>query len=344
MQWNTLKKAFNWKYLLVLTALIMLGGCFGFAILLPFFDQILLVLFILLSVIAIILFEPSHTTEAIDLDHAAPPTNAGILSFNWEKAENSAQNSGQTIDLPAGNYQLSLPFSDYTRTGKTLRPNNHFHLEHAFHFGIPLLSKKDAQGNFPETIDEAKHSNTPSSLSFTPVASNQQQLDEHMEWLSTEENMLSVSLSDSEVRLYKPITLKRDNQVVATINSLLVERNQVEKAGRLSLSMTGMYGSIKTTEPNTSYGSGTFSFVVKNLDAGRVHKIEKEIQSIKHLSKERQMLAQLQILTDLKALCKKGSTLTVSYDIKTVTGPETKHYTIDLNELVKAQNLALMLG
>ncbi len=329
----SLKRLFNWKFLTFL-AVLGLAACFGHVIYNPL--QAVAIFFILLYAL-IVLTISSDSAEAIANFNAAnitppPKTNAAVFSVNWtNKAD--AQNSG-------GNYQLSLPFSDYVRTGNGVKPNSHFHLAQGFHFGMPLLAEKDASGNLPETIDEAKQFNSPFSLSFTPIASNKQQLAENAEWLALENNIpqstLGAARTDNIVRLYQPITLKKDNQIVATVNTMVIEKNQVQQGNHVNIALDGVYSPIKTQERNVKAAPGSFSFVLNHLDASLVHQLEKEVQTIKNLPSDKQMLMQIKMLSQLKALCQKGSTLTVTYDANTVSGPVKQHYSVDLSDLIQA--------
>ncbi len=362
MKSMNLKKLLNWKFLILLS-FITLSGCT--ALYRVYIDTIkclastgcginddvqLLVMSLVLVITAALLLlfaiaasgnlvGASTTPPSADLAET-PPTNAAIFSINWNKKAETIYRNGETIDIPGGNYQLSLPFSDYKRSGKKVIPDNHFNLSNNFHFGIPLLSEKDDLGNLPTNIDEAKQSNIPFSVSLTPVASNQQQLAESAEWLSAEANMpqntLGASGADNIVRLYKPITLKQNNKVIATISSMVIEKNQMQQGNQANISLDGMYGPIKTNAKNANYGPGTFSVVLNNLDASLVQKLEKEVNDIKHLSQEKQMLMQLKMMTQLKALCKKGSTMTVTFNANSVQGPVNKQFTIDLSELINS--------
>ncbi len=237
---------------------------------------------------------------------------------------------GKTVKIPGGNYQLSLPFSDYTRSGKAIKPANHFHLNNSFHFGMPLLSK----------TEEGKALNDSFALSFTPVVSNQQQSAESAEWLGAEDNMpvstLNASDNKSYVRLYKPITLKRDNQIIATVNTMAIETNQIEQGNVLNLSIEGIYGPVKTKEKQSNFGPGHFSYVFNNLNATLVHQLEKEMQDIQHLPTNKQILLQMKMVKQMHELCQNGSSMTVTYDTNTVTGPVQKQYTIALADLIKA--------
>ena len=332
MNWNTLKKYLGWKTLLILSCVTLVAACTAEMNTLT--ETSMALYAIVIGFLAIICSFTSQAGEAQTVADITPPaaTNAAVFSVNWTKTADTTQQGG--------NYQLSLPFSDYLRTGKTVKPDNHFHLGQAFHFGMPLLSEMDEQGNLPTNIDEAKQSNIPFSLSFTPVASNQQQQVESTEWLNAEENMplntLGASTTNNVVRLYQPITLKRDNQIIATVNSMLIEKNQIEQGNAVNISLDGMYGPIKTNQKNANYGPGTFSFVLNNLDAKLVHQLKDEVNTLKYLPKEKQMLMQLKMLSQLKALCKKGSTLTVTYDANTPTGPVKQNYVTDLSDLIKA--------
>ncbi|MDF1645804.1 MAG: hypothetical protein P1U61_02325 [Legionellaceae bacterium] len=332
---KNLRKYIGWKSLLLVSPVI-LAACSGACQ----EADCLEILFVMLLAILILLLAFIFRSE--DVEDAAlraeriepiPTTNAAVFSVNWNKKETAHQ--------AGGNFQLSLPFSDYTRAGDTVKPDNHMRLNGGFHFGMPLLAEKDEHGNLPENIDEAKQANTPFSLSLTPVASNQQQLAENTAWLSAEENMplnnaLSASKADNVVRLYQPITLKRDNQVIATMNSMVVEKNQIQQGNSLNISLEGIYSPLKSKEINTNNLPGHFVFELKNLDAMLVHQLEKEVQDIKHLPKDKQMLMQIKMLKQLKALCKKGSTLSVTYDANTLSGPVKQHYTVDLSELNSA--------
>ncbi len=217
-----------------------------------------------------------------------------------------------------------------------VRPDNHFHLNQAFHFGMPLLSEQNERGDLPTNLDEAKTSNVPFSLSFTPVASNKQQLAENTKWLNQIPVTETATQTDNVVRLYQPITLKQNNQIIATMDKMLVEKKETQVGNGVNISLEAIYTPLKTKGQNTNTGPGHFVYAFNNLDATLVHALEKEIMDIKHLSKEKQMLMQLKMLTQLKALCKKDATLTVTYEENTLQGPTKEHYSIDLASLINS--------
>ena len=286
----------------------------------------------ILPVIGFIVFNPGAylaAHEAVDVD-PLQTTNAAVFNVNWVKENATMTEDGQTVRIPGGNYQLSLPFSDYTRSGKAIKPANHFHLSNGFHFGMPLLSE----------TEEGKASNDSFALSFTPVVNNQQQLAESAEWLGSEVNMpvstLNASGNKSDVRLYKPITLKRDNQIIATVNTMAIETKQMQKGDMINLSFEGVYGPVKTKEKQSNFGPGHFSYVFNNLNASLVHQLEKEVQDIQHLPTNKQILLQMKMVKKMHELCQNGSSMTVTYDTNTVTGPVQKQYTIALADLIKA--------
>ncbi|MDF1678243.1 MAG: hypothetical protein P1U32_06060 [Legionellaceae bacterium] len=326
----SLKRLFNWKFLALLAVIGLVACSDGETSV----EGIIIAIILIIAIFSAIGAEEDAVLSTLKAADIQPPprTNAAVFSVNWtQKAD--AQNAGS-------NYQLSLPFSDYTRTDNGVKPNNHFNFTQSFHFGMPLLAEKDANGNLPETFDEAKQFNSPFSLSFTPVASNKQQLAQDTEWLALESNIpqntLGASRADNIVRLYQPITLKKDNKIVATVNTMVIEKNQVQQGSHVNIALDGVYSPIKTQEKNVSATPGSFSFVLNHLDANLVHQLEKEVQTIKNLPSDKQMLMQLKMLSQLKALCQKGSTLTVTYDVNTVSGPVKQHYTVDLSDLVKA--------
>ena len=331
MKLTFLKKFFGWKSVTVFSvlALMTLITNTAFAIIwVPLYTLLLILLF--LHVIYT-LTPVSQFAQPVTLDiDPLPTTNAAVFNVNWTKENETMNPDGKTVRIPGGHYQLSLPFSDYTRNGKAIKAANHFHLTSGFHFGMPLLSE----------TEKGKASNDSFALSFTPVANNQQQLAESTQWLSTEENMpistLSASKTDGMVRLYKPISLKRDNQIIATINSMVIETNQVEQGNTVNLSLEGVYGVVKTKEKNANFGPGHFSYAFNDLNATLMHELEKEVQDIQHLSKNKQILLQMKMVKQVHELCQNGSTMTVTYDTNTVTGPVKKQYTIALADLIKA--------
>ncbi|MDF1678261.1 MAG: hypothetical protein P1U32_06155 [Legionellaceae bacterium] len=279
----------------------------------------------------------SPAVEAVTTE-ASPVTNAAIFSMNWTEKTRTVQQQGEAVEVQGGNYQLSLPFSDYTRNGKAIKPDNHFLLNSAFHFGMPLLSD-DAEGQLPGNIDEAKQRHVPFSISFAPVANNQKLSAENSKWLSDTENvpqMLGAAHNEGAVRLYQPITLKRDNEIIATMDSLVLEKTHMQQGSNMNIAVEGVYSPLKTKQNNGNALPGHFLFELRNLDASLVHTLEKEVNELKHLSPNKQMLLQLKMLSQLKALCKKGTTMTVSYEANTINGPVKQHYTVDLSELSAA--------
>ena len=334
MKLTFLKKLFTWKPLAALSVLgltlFMTHSAFASHGPEPYPAMVYLFCLLLLVAAAITLNGGALAAvqpPVLDVD-PLPVTNAAIFNVNWTK-ETMGQDGADRI--PGGEYQLSLPFSDYTRQGKTIKPNNHFHMSNGFHFGVPRFSETNAQGH------EVNHS---FALSFTPIASNQQQQIEGAKWLNAEDNMplnaLNASGNKSDVRLYKPITLKRDNQIIATVNSMFVEQNQVQKENKLNLSFEGIYGPVTTKAKSANFGPGHFSYVFNNLNATLVHELEKEMRDIQHLPKDKQVLLQVKMMKQVHELCQNGSTMTVVYDVNTVSGPVKKQYTVVLADLMKA--------
>lgn len=293
---------------------------------------VIIVLFILIFLVRLVLAFLGPEPLSTDI---ASTTNAGVLSVNWTHKTNASE--------PAENYQLFLPFSDYTRIGHKVTPRKHFQLNNGFHFAIPLLSKKDGQDNLPQNIDEAERFNTPFSIAFTPTASNEEQVAENTNWLSIEENKPQNTLTavnvDHGVRLYKPVILKKDNQVIATVGSVVIEQSTAEQGNSINMVFNGMYSPIKMEGMHA--GPGVFSFTLNNLDARLVHQLEKEVNDIKYLPKRKQILTELKMLKQISALCKKESTLTVDYTVHTATGPVRQHYSISLADITKAPALIL---
>lgn len=237
-------------------------------------------------------------------------TNAATLVMKFTvKPHEVRQQDGILRLFPPGNYEVTLPFSEYQQKHGALYPNNRYMLGQGATFDFPG-GEVSLQPRVPTFAESRLFEASPEPK------------------LVLDETVI--------VQSYKPVTVIKDGSHFATIYSVKLEEKGVLTGDNLQALFNATFGELHLHLMGVQvYGPGHVSVHVSNLDAPAMLELGYAMLDMSEATTDAARRAQQQrVLAQLKYICKPDAQLSASIQVQTRIGPLSGNYVIDLPELV----------